>query len=160
MNLNATLVIEIISFLILLFILYKFLYRPLLSFMDKRQKAVRDMIESAQSAEEKAKVYAEQTHKALDMAKEEILKIKEENRKISDAQRRKILEQARKEALVLIAEAKARLSQERESVIKEIKSEIAAISVDIAKRVLGREIKPDDHKRLIEESIAQIEDVL
>lgn len=160
MNLNATLIIEVISFLILLFILHKFLYRPLLSLMDKRQKAVRDMIESAHEAEKKAKVYAEQTHKALDMAKNEILKMKEENRKISDAQRRKILEEARKESLALIAEAKERLTQERESVIKEIRSETANISLDIAKRILGREINPDDHKRLIEESIAQIEDVL
>lgn len=118
------------------------------------------MIESAHNAQEQAKVYAEQTHQALDMAKEEILKIKEENKRISDAERRKILEEARKEALVLIAEAKARLAQERELVLKEIRSEIAAISVDIAKRVLGREIKPEDHQRLIEESLAQIEDVL
>lgn len=160
MNLNATLIIEIISFLLLLFILHRFLYKPLISFMDRRGEAVRDMIRNAQEAEDRARIYTQESHKALDMAREEALKIKEETKRLSDTERRRIIKEAQKEAYALIEQARAQLGRERELMLEKIKSEIATISIDIAKRILGREINKEDHHRLIEESIVQIEDAL
>ena len=160
MNLNATLIIEVVSFLLLLFILTKLLYRPLLKFMDERQKAVKEMIENARHSQQQAQEYAGQTHKALDMAKEEALKIKEETRSISDSERRKIIEEAKRESRRLIDDARRQLDKERGLMIKELRAEVALISLDIARKILGREIKSQDHQRLIEESITEIEDAL
>ena len=91
------------------------------------------------------------------VTKEEALKIKDEAKRLSDEERRKIIDEAKKESRFLIEEAKKQLGREKEDIFKELKSDIAAISIDIAKKVLGREIKPEDHSRLIEESIVAVE---
>ena len=160
MNLNFTLILQIISFLILLGLLTKFLYKPLSRYLDERAQDIKDMLENTQRSEEQAKTYAEKTEKTLGLAKEEALKIKDEARRLSDSERRRIVDEARGEALSLVEEARRQLGRERESVMKEIRADIADISVDIARRILGREISKQDHNRLIEESIAEIKDAL
>jgi len=158
MNLNFTFVLQIISFLLLLGLLTRFLYKPLTKYLDERAQNIRQMLEAAKQAGEKAQKYAQQTQSALDSARADALKIKEEARRLSDEERRKVVAEAKKEARFLIEEAKAQLGRERERAFKKIKSEAAALSVDIASKILGREIKPEDHQRLIEDSIAGIED--
>lgn len=158
MNLNFTFVLQIISFLLLLLLLTKFLYKPLTKYLDERAQNVRQMLEAAKEAGEKAQKYAQQTHQALDLARADALKMKEEARRLSDEERRRIIEEAKKEARFLIEETKGQFGRERELAFKKIKSEVAAISVDIASKILGREIKAEDHQRLVEASIAEIED--
>lgn len=160
MNLNFTLILQIISFLILLGLLTKFLYRPLAKYLEQRASAIKDMLENAQGAEEQARHYAQESQKALDQARQEALKIRDEAKRISDSERRRIVEEARGQAFSLVEEARRQLGREREATVKKVRADIADISVDIARRILGREISKQDHRRLIEESIAEIEDAL
>jgi len=159
MNLNFTLILQILSFLILLGLLVKFLYKPLTQYLDERAKKIRGMTEEAQAAQEKARLYAEDTHKALEMAKDEALRIKNEAKRVSDSERRKVVAEAKREAQRLIEEAKTQLGREKEQVVKDLRQDIADISLDIAKKILGREIGKEDHKRIIDDSIKEIEDV-
>jgi F-type H+-transporting ATPase subunit b len=158
MNLNFTLVLQILSFLILLGLMTRFLYKPFVKYLDERAANIKKMLTNARESEERSRAYAEQTHQALEMAKTEALKMKEEAKRLSDMERRKVIEESKKEAHFLIEEAKKQIDKERDMALKEIKSEIADISIDIARKILGREIKPEDHKRIIEESISEIED--
>lgn len=160
MNLNFTLILQIVSFLTLLGLLTKFLYKPFIKYLDERAQSIKNMTEGAEKAQEQAKRYAQQTHQALEMAKGEALRIKEETRSLSDTERRRIIEEARKEASSLIEIAKKQLGIERESVLKKIRSDVATISVEIARRLLSKEIREQDHKRLIEESMSEIENEL
>lgn len=158
MNLNFTLILQIISFLILLGLLTKFLYKPFMKYLDERALGVKNMIDGAKKAEDQARRYAEETHKALDMAKAESAKMKKEAMGVADEERRRIIEEAKKEARFLAEKAMGRLERDKDELLKKIHKDVAAISVDIAKRVLGREISQKDHERLIEESIKEIGD--
>ncbi|MFC1808229.1 F0F1 ATP synthase subunit B [Candidatus Omnitrophota bacterium] len=160
MNLNFTLVLQIISFLTLLGLLSKVLYGPFTKYLDDRAKAITDMTKNAEDAQEKARQYADDTHKALELAKGEALTIRQESKRLSDLERRKILDEAKKEATFLIDNAHSQSEKDRKQIVKELRSEIASISVDIATRVLGREINKKDHERLIEDSITEAEDAL
>ncbi|NQT90991.1 MAG: F0F1 ATP synthase subunit B [Candidatus Omnitrophica bacterium] len=157
MNLNFTLILQIASFLLLLGLMTKLLYKPLMNYLDERAKQIKDMTEGARLAEEKSKKYAEETHHALKMAKSEALKIKEDAKRLSDAERRRVIDEAKKQATFLIDEAKKQLGTERDLVLKKIRADIADISIETAKRLLSRDIDKKDHKRLIEESISEIE---
>jgi len=114
------------------------------------------MIENAKASEEKARRYAEETHRALEMARQEAVKLRQESKEIADSERRKIIEESKKEARFLLAQAEQELGRERRAMIGEIRGQIATISVDIARKILGREISAKDHERLIEESISEI----
>jgi len=160
MNLNFTLILQIISFLVLLGVLTKLLYKPFTKYLDDRAKQIKDMLGGAKEAEERAKSYAEEAQKTIEGAKHEAIEIKKENKRLADEERRKIIEEAKKEARFLIGETKSQLGREKELVLKRLRSEISTLSIDVAKKILGREIKKEDHKRIIEESISEIEDVL
>ena len=160
MNLNFTLILQIISFLVLLGLLTKFLYRPFMKYLDERAQNIKNMVEGAKKAEDEAKRYAAETHEALDMAKNEAIKIRKETRGIADEERRRLIEEAKKEARFLIDKTMGQLEREKGELLKKMREEIAVISVDIAKRVLGREITQKDHERLIKDSIKELENEL
>lgn len=158
MNLNFTLVLQIISFLILLSLLMKFLYKPLIKYLDERARSMDAAIKNTKLAEDKAKIYAEQTHAALNLAKEEALKIKEEARIISEEERSYIIQEARKEAMLLIESAKGRFTEETDEIVKKMRVEVSKISIEIAKKILNRELNEKDQMAIIEESLLEIED--
>ena len=56
----------------------------------------------------------------------------------------------------MIRRADAEIAQEKKKAVNEIKNEISAMSVDIAERMIGREIKEEDHETLIDEFISGI----
>lgn len=156
MNLNFTFVLQIISFLFLLAVLSKFLYKPLRKYLEERAQQAASIIEDARGAEEKARQHAEEARKALEAAKEGALKLKEEAKRIADRERLDTVNRARDEAQRLVEEAKKQIAKEREDATKKVASEMGELSLNIAAKILGREIKKDDHQRLIEESIREI----
>ena len=160
MNLNFTLVLEIISFLVLLGLLTKFLYKPFMKYLDDRVRETSDAIKSAKEAEDKARRYAKETHNALEMARKEAVDIRNEAKKLGDDERQKIIDESKKEGRFLIEETEKKLGVERHLLLDKIRGDIASVSVEIAEKMLGREIRKEDHKRLIDESISEIENEL
>jgi len=156
MNLNFTFVLQIISFLILLAALSKLLYKPLMKYLEERTQKTTGLIEGARDAEEKARQHAGEALKALDVAKEEALKLKEESKRSADKERLDVAGRAKEEAQRLIEEAKKQIEKKYKDATKKVALEVGDLSVNIAAKILGREIKKDDHKRLIEESIREI----
>jgi len=156
MNINFTLVLQIISFLILLGSLGKFLYGPLMKYLEERAQKANDILDSARQAEEKAKQYAEETRLALDASKHEALKLKSETKRLADKEKLDTIGQAREEAHRLIEEAKKQIKKEEQDATKRVKVRIGELSLEIASKMLGREIKKKDHERLIDKSIKEI----
>jgi F-type H+-transporting ATPase subunit b len=156
-NLNFTFILQILSFLILLFLLGKYLYKPFTKYLDDRAHEAGRIIGDAKEAEEKAQLYAQESQKALGEARQEALRVKEETKRTADKERRETVNQARSEAQRLIDEAKKQILKEQATAAEKVKKELGSLSVDIASRILKREIKPADHKRLIEDAIEEIE---
>ncbi len=153
MNLNLTLLLQIISFLILMGLLTKFLYKPLIKMLEERSSQVAQDIESARRSQEEAKRYAEETHNALNMAKEEAIKLKEQARKDADSAKREALSEAKKESMLVIDRAKKEIEKETNNARLKLKREISNLATEVAKKILKREIDKKDHQRLIDESI-------
>ena len=156
MNLNLTLILQIISFLILMGLLAKFLYKPLIKMLEERSSQIAQDIESARRSEEEAKRYAEETQKALNIAKEEAIRIKEQSRKDTDSTRREMLGETKKESISMIDRAKKEIEKEVTSARLRLRGEISNLSTEVAKKILKREIDKKDHEKLIDESIKEI----
>ena len=158
MNLNFTLILQVISFLILMAVLTRLLYRPLLNFLDRRAKSIRENIEAGRERE-RATEHLERSQAALRHAREEALRIKELSGKEASEQRRRALSEASKEADRMSAKAKEDLAREVQRARAELKKEALDISVLMAEKVLGKEIKKKDQARLIEEGIDEIKEI-
>ena len=157
MNLSLlTLIIQIVSFLILVGVLTKVLYRPLLDFLDKRSKKMQDILEDAKRERKQAEDELKKSEERLKKTKEDILKLKELAELQADEHKQKIIQDAEKEARDIRIRSREDIERQVKEVKEEIKKEIGTLAVSIAERILDKEIKEEDHKRLIEESIKDL----
>ena len=132
--------------LILLFLLKKLLFKPVMKILNQREAEVKKLYDSAAMANEKAegleKEYSDKMSKARDEAGEII------KQATLSARRREeeILDEAQVKAVSLTKKAQAEIAQERKKAYQEIKEEISDISVSIASKMVKREINAADHR--------------
>ena len=156
MNLNATLIIQVISFLILVWLLVKILYRPFLSFLDKRSQKVHNMLQETRENQQRAEDNFKDSKAQLKKTREEVLKLKELVEKQSDEHRQKVLQEAEEEAKHIITSSKEDIDRRIREVKRDIKKEIGNFSVSIAEKILDKEINKEDHKYIIDEFLKNL----
>ncbi|MCB1034386.1 MAG: F0F1 ATP synthase subunit B [Acidobacteria bacterium] len=152
-NLIWTLVI----FLVVLWVLGKFAWGPILEGLQGREKFISDSLEQAKQQRDEAAALLEQYEEKLAAARSETEAILDEARRDADAVRKREEERAKEEADKLLARARREIEIATETAVKELYTRAAKLSTVGASRILEREISAADHERLIEESIAAIE---
>jgi len=157
MNLNFTLVLQIISFIALLGILTKVLYKPFMKYLDERTDNVKNLLEGAERDRKKAEEYITTSREVIRRAKEDALSLRETTARDADREKIEIIGNAKKEALSVLEKAELGIKKEIEKTKEEAKKSIAGIAVEIAKKILGREVKEKDHASLIKESLKRIQ---
>lgn len=158
MNLNFTLIIEVVSFLLLLFLLKKLFYKPLLNILDRRAKGIEDAIEDAKKNQEEATNLLSQAQRKIDQSKQEALDLLEKARQQADEQRRKILQDAKAHSQRYREQAREDIERQGSSAREKLKKEVLDISRKLAEKILQREIKEKDQHRLIKEGLEEIGD--
>lgn len=144
--------------LILYLLLKKFLFKPVKSFMDKRQSEVAGAFVEADEAKLKAKqLEAEYVQKIAD-AKGEAAQIVRDASKRGEDRYEEIVTQAKNEAERLKVKAAADIEQEKKKAVNEIKDEISDIAMMIASKIIQKDISGDDHERLIKDFIDNVGD--
>lgn len=134
------LLVEAVSFLVLLTVLAKFVFKPIISFIEDRAIQIRlkfeDINQSRQEIEDMKAVYQRQLQ-TLEQDTEEIIQraIKE-----GESQRDEIIVAARKETHLLMERAVTEIDRERSRALREIQKEIASLSIMAASRIIERSI--------------------
>lgn len=153
-----SILISLCNLLILYFILKKLLFKPVKKIMAERKAAVDSIYDDANSqkaiAEESRLLYEEKLEKADD----EAVAIVENARKKARITEEEILDEARKKAADTMRRADESIELERRQTVNELKGEISSLSVDIAEKIVGREINEEDHDRLIDSFIDSLEE--
>lgn len=146
----------LISFFVLLFLLKKFAYKPILAFMEQREQSIKEAIEEAQSTHKAAKELLSQHKSQLEEGRREARKIIEEGRAIGENLKKDILTQASQESKDLVKKAQEEIEREKMKALIELQDSIADLSVQIASKIIQGALKPDDHLKLIEGSLAKM----
>jgi len=147
----------LISFSILLFLLKRFAWGPILSALSDRERSIEEALKSAANAKEEMLNLQSGNEKILKNAILEREKIVKEARELKES----IINEARHEASVeankVMEHAKAAIERERTAAISEIKNLIAEFSVEIAEKILKEKLADDSRqKELIQNYIDQI----
>ncbi len=132
-----TLGLQAVNFLILVWLLTRFLYRPVKHIIEQRKALVdqaRDAAEKAKAGAEEARRQFEEERAKLPGERQEMLKTAHDE---LEQDRQKILNSAKAEADKLIAAAKVSIEDERREAVKNIKTEVAGLAAALAGRVLG-----------------------
>ncbi len=153
--LPATTIWAIVSFLVVLFILSKKLFPPIMAAMDKRALDIRESLEAAERAKAEAEEMMKRHEDSLATAREEATAIIEEGR--ADALRLKdsIVASARKDSEELAARAKRDIEQTKHNAVDELQQLAARLSVDIASELIRKNLTVEDQQKLIQERIKQ-----
>lgn len=140
LSVNKTVFIQIVLFLIAIYILNTLVFKPFMKLMDRRDKLTRGAIEEAKELEVKVRQIIEEYDIKLAEAREQAIeernKIVHEGQTVADG----ILSKAREETTELLKEAKTKLEADTEEIKVKVKSDVDAIAKDIASKVLGREV--------------------
>ena len=151
----STTVWAIISFLVVLFILSKKLFPPIMAAMDKRAQDIRDSLDAAERAKAEAEEMMKRHQDDMAKAREEATAIIEEGR--ADALRLKdsIVASARKDSEELAARARRDIEQTKHNAVDELQQLAARLSVDIAGELIRKNLTVEDQQKLISERIKQ-----
>ena len=150
------LLFQFVNFLIFLYILHRLLYRPVRRMLDERRKRIADSLREADDL----RVQVEQERAAfqgeLSNARAQAQQIREEAGRSAEAMRARELDQAREEAERLRAEARADIDRLRDQVAEDLRARTAGLVMTATSRVLDRSIDDPEHRRLVEEALAEI----
>lgn len=143
----------LVIFGLVVVVLGKFAWGPLLKSLQAREDFIRESLEKARLERETAEIRLREYEERLASARAEATAIVEEGRRDADAVKRRIEEDAKREADKAIERAKREIQIATDTATKELYTLSARLATDLAAKVIGRELNPRDHERLIAEAI-------
>jgi F-type H+-transporting ATPase subunit b len=155
---NWTLVINLLGFAVLLLFLRWILFKPALRYIDKRRELIASRMAAAKTSEEKAAELVGQREAELLAAKKESAQILDEARQRAEKSLSDAKERAREEVDRILADARVQMGQERDRIVENLKAQYAEMVVLGTERVLSREVRVEDHRRLLEQLLAEIDE--
>ncbi len=151
------LVAQIVNFLILLWILNRFLYKPILKLFKDRSSKIEEGIKTAENLKKQA-ADAEERHKQyLDEAKKEAHRIIEHATKLGEQEKKKIIEMANEEARKIIERTMQEISAEKQNILTDIKREVGEMVVMLSAEMIKKKLDEKTQRDLIEEAIKEVE---
>ena len=140
-----------ISFLILLFILKKFAWKPILNSVNTREQSIKDALAAAEAAKREMENLTADNERILKEARAERETLLKEAREIKTKMIADAEEDAKVKADKLIANAQAAIETEKKAAISELKAQVANLSLDIAEKVVKAELSNKDKQlKLVE----------
>jgi F-type H+-transporting ATPase subunit b len=157
-ELNRTLLFQIINFFVLMGFLYLFLFKPIARFLAQRSESIKKAREEAEmSRAEAAKKLSEHTQ-LLSQAQREIETMKDAARREALEQRRRSIQEAKEEARRLIDQAKEEIEGEVRSARLQLRKEVVDLSTGLAEKLIKRSLQEGDQHRLILDSLDQLKE--
>jgi len=147
----------IVVFLVLLTLLGKFAWRPLLEALDTRQAAIRKSLDDAQQAARELERLTQESAEILRTARGEAESIVSRSRVDAERLREETKQKARVEADYIVRDAQRQIQLQTGQALQQIRKEAAELSVSIASKILQRNVTKEDNERLIDDALKQID---
>jgi F-type H+-transporting ATPase subunit b len=152
--------VSIVNFLVLLYLLRRFMWGPILATLDRRAAKIREGLELTESARREREQLKQEVEKILGEARREAAAIAERTTKAAEGAAADIRTQAKAEADRLRERGRTDAQALHDQALAQLRSEVASMVVLAASRILGREISPEQHRALIERSLDEAGDEL
>ena len=147
----------IVTFLVLLGLLAKYAWRPLLDALESRQAAIAKSLDDARQAREELERLHVESQRILAEARSQAEAIVSQTRSDASAFRDELKQKAREESAGILRNAEEQIGLETARAVQQIRGEAADLAVAIASKVLQRQVSKADNERLIEETLAQLD---
>ncbi len=148
----------IITFVILLLILWKTAWKPIVDVLDSRSKQIKGDIEGAENSRLEAEKVLAQHKEMINNAKNEVKTMIADGKAGAEKVKNELIENARKEASEISEKAKNEIEVAKQRAFDELKTEIINISTDIASKIIAKSLEPNDNLKIVEEALDNLGD--
>lgn len=148
-----------VTFFLVLWILRKFAYRPIMDVLDRRQKTIGAGLDAAKKSKDELAAIQHEKTVILKAAKAEGLAIVAESKKQGEAFKQKLAEQANAESAATLAQAKVQLDRERTAMVKQAKTELADLVVAATAKVLDTTVDKKMQATLAQQATAALREI-
>ncbi|MDR3592256.1 MAG: F0F1 ATP synthase subunit B [Negativicutes bacterium] len=157
-DLNATLIAQIINFLILVAILTKVAYKPLMKALADRQARIAESLETADKERAAAEQLKREYQEQLAQARTQAQAIVDKATKLAEQTRDEIMQEARTEHARLLKEAREEIAREQQRAIAELKNEVVSLSIAAATKIIGHNIDAAANAKLVTDFIDKLDE--
>jgi F-type H+-transporting ATPase subunit b len=147
----------ILTFLILVGLLARFAWRPLLEALERRRATIAQSLEDAQRARQELERLQRESTQIMAQARAEAESMLARSRSDADALREELKQKARSEAAAIVKNAELQIQLETARAVQQIRHEAVDLSVAIASKILRRQVTREDNEALIQEALKQVE---
>mgnify|MGYP003311884116 FL=1 len=146
----------IITFVVVLIILKRFAWSPLLEALDERQRRIRDALEGAEQARDEAQAALAEHQKALAGAESEAREIVAQAREAGERGRTDIIDEARRDAEQTVEQALRSIETEKQAALIELRREVADLAVRAASEIVNANLDDERNRQLVDDLIAGV----
>jgi F-type H+-transporting ATPase subunit b len=147
------------TFVVMLGLLAKLAFKPIGEALDKRGAAIKASLDDAEKSRTEAKKLMDDYQKQLAEARTEAGKLIEEARLLGEKVRKEVVEKASGEAAAAVQRAQEEIQRQKEKGVQEFKDTVASLSVQIASRVIEKEVNEATHRQLVDNLIKDLANV-
>ena len=157
LSVNPGLIIwQIIIFIILLILLKKIAWKPLLQALHSREQGIRDSIDQAEQLKKDSEELMIQNKKILADANSQSMKILNDSRDAANKLREELMAKAQEDSRKLIEQAKVEIKQEKDSAMADLRNEVSDLAIKAAEKILKDNLDESKQKKIVNDFISQI----
>ena len=149
-----TFIAQIANLFIQVYLIKRFLFKPINAMLEKRKAMADAQIQDAVKAKEEAEAMKAEYEQNMLEAKNKASEILTNAQRTAAIQSEEMLKEASAQAAAMKSKAESDIAQEKRKAVNEVKDEIGGLAMEIAGKVIEREISEKDHTKLIDEFIA------
>src|SRR4030043_1885302 len=149
----------LVSFFILLILLKKVAFPPILKGMKKREETIKQQLEEAQKTKREAENLLGDYKRQLAEARSEAQKIINEGKSLGENMRKEIVQKAQEESNQIVKRAQEEIELQKQKAILELQEKIADLSIMAATKIINKSLNTEDNRRLVEEYVSNVGDL-
>ena len=155
-EINGTVIVELITFVIMLAILARYVYPEIVKLAEARQQAIAEQLKEAEQARAEAEKRLKEAEDKLNDARKTAQSVIEAATKSGEQLRQELRQKAEDESKRAIEAARKEIEAEREQAVRSVRSEVAGLVVAATEKVIGETLDDEKHRQLIDKAIAEV----
>ncbi len=146
----------VITFVVLMIILTKVAWKPIIAALNQRETAITEALEKAENAKEEARKVLDENQANLVHAEEEAKKIVDQSREFAEKLKEQMIIESKQQAKKIIEDAAAEIERQKESAFDELKSQVVQIAIQATEKILREKMDAESQKKIVNEYISEI----
>ena len=156
-EINWTILWQVINFLILLGLLIKYLYNPIIDILDQREQEIKDDLDQASERKQEAEKLKQEYQQKLKEARDQAQEIIEEAERRGKKKANQIVEKAEEEAEIIKQNKLKEVERAKREAADELKDEVTSISLQAAGKIIQKNLDKNKHKEIINQYIENLD---